>query len=55
MSRAGGQSDVVVVKPRNNVYTVLIIIGTIVNLVAFALLFVRYTAVFGADANIFKM
>jgi hypothetical protein len=54
MSRAGA-NDVVVVKPRTNVYTVLVIIGTLINLIGFALLFVRYTQVFGDTANLFKM
>jgi hypothetical protein len=54
MSRASS-GDVVVVKPKNNVYTVLAIIATLVNLVGFALLFVRYTQVFGDKANLFQL
>jgi hypothetical protein len=54
MSRAAS-GDVVIVKPRNNVYTVLVIVATLVNLAAFALMFVRYTVVFGDKANLFQM
>jgi hypothetical protein len=54
MTRASS-GDVVIVKPKTNVYTVLVIIATLVNLVGFALLFVRYTQVFGSNANLFQL
>jgi len=52
MSRAA-TGDVVVVKPTNNVYTVLALIGVLVNLIGFILLVMRYLAVFGDQSNIF--
>jgi hypothetical protein len=52
MSRAA-TGDQVIVKPTNNVYTVLAIVGTLVNLAGFLVIFLRYTAVFGANASLF--
>lgn len=46
MSRAGA-GDVVVVKPMNNVYTVMVIVGTLVQLLTFFILFMRFKSVFG--------
>jgi hypothetical protein len=54
MSRAGA-GEPVVVKPTNNVYTVLAIIGTLVNLLGFLVIFLRFTAVFGDKANLFNV
>jgi hypothetical protein len=53
MSRAGS-GEPVVVKPTNNIYTILAIIGTVVNLLGFLVLFLRFTAVFGDKANLFR-
>jgi hypothetical protein len=53
MSRAA-TGDVVVVKPTNNVYTVLAIVATLVNIIGFILLFLRYSTVFGSTTNIFQ-
>jgi hypothetical protein len=47
MSRSGA-GDVVVVKPTNNVYTVMVIVATLVQLLAFMVIFVRFHTVFGA-------
>jgi hypothetical protein len=47
MSRMGA-GDVVVVKPANNVYTVMVIVATLVQLLAFLVIFVRFHSVFGA-------
>ena len=47
MSRAGA-GDLVVVKPANNVYTVLVIVATLVQVLALAIVFLRYKAVFGS-------
>jgi hypothetical protein len=41
-------------KPSNNVYTVLAVVATLVNIICFLLLVVRFTAVFGASANLFS-
>ena len=52
MSRAA-TGDVVVVKPTNNVYTVLALIGVLVNLIGFVLLLMQYWNVFGKNSNMF--
>lgn len=46
--------DRVVVKPTNNVYTVLALVAALVNIVCFVLILMRYTAVFGDKANLFS-
>jgi hypothetical protein len=46
--------DRVIVKPTNNVYTVLALVALLVNVICFLLLLMRYTAVFGASANLFS-
>ena len=46
MSRAGG--DVIVIKPQNNVYTVMVIVATAVQVLALMVLFLRYKSEFGA-------
>jgi hypothetical protein len=46
MSRAAG--DVVVIKPQNNVYTVMVIVATAVQVLALMVLFFRYKSEFGA-------
>jgi len=52
MSRAA-TGDVVVVKPANNVYTVLALIGLLVNLIGFIMLVKQYWYVFGPTSNMF--
>jgi hypothetical protein len=54
MSRAS-TGDQVIVKPSNSVYTVLAIVGTLVNVLGFLILLMRFTAVFGDKANLFQM
>jgi len=46
MSRAGA-GDVVVVKPTNNVYTVMVIVATAVQVLTLVVLVLRYKSVFG--------
>jgi hypothetical protein len=46
MSRMGG--DVVVVKPANNVYTIMLIVATLVQLLTFLVVFMRFKSAFGA-------
>jgi hypothetical protein len=53
MSRAA-TGDVVLAKPTSNIYTVLAIIATLVNVSSFILIFLRYTAVFGDTKNLFQ-
>jgi hypothetical protein len=45
MTRMAG--DAIVVKPTNNVYTVLVIVAFLLELVAFIVMFTRAGAVFG--------
>jgi len=52
MSRIATGNEIVV-KPRNNVYTVLVIVAALVNILAFVILCLRFTTVFGKDANLF--
>ena len=42
------------VKPGNNVYTVLVLVALLVNIIAFLVIFLRYAVVFGATANLFS-
>jgi hypothetical protein len=51
MSRIAS-GDVVIVKPSNNVYTVLLAIATVVQILGLIVIFLRFTQVFGA--NIFN-
>ena len=46
MSRAGG--DVVVVKPANNVYTIMVIVATLAQLLTLLVVIVRFKSVFCA-------
>ncbi|MCC7350983.1 MAG: hypothetical protein IT446_10465 [Phycisphaerales bacterium] len=46
MSRAA-TGDTVVIKPSNNVYTVLVVIATIVEILGLIVLFSRATTIFG--------
>jgi hypothetical protein len=54
MSRIATGDRPLVMKPSNNVYTVLAVVATLVNIICFLLLVVRFTAVFGASANLFS-
>jgi hypothetical protein len=47
MSRAGA-GDVVVVKPANNVYTIMLIVATLVQLLTLLIIVVRFKSAFGA-------
>lgn len=47
MSRMAG--DAIVVRPTNNVYTVLVIIATLVELAAFLVMFTRASSLFGGS------
>jgi hypothetical protein len=46
MSRVGA-ADVVLIKPQNNVYTVMVIVATVVQLLAFMVVFFRFHTEFG--------
>ncbi len=43
--------NVVVVKPTNNVYTALVVIGCLANVLAFVVLFLRAADIFTGDAK----
>jgi hypothetical protein len=47
MSRVGA-GDVVVIKPQNNVYTVMVIVATVVQVLTLLVIFLRYKSAFGA-------
>jgi hypothetical protein len=47
MSRGSLGVDPIPVRPTNNVYTVLVIAASIVNVLALIVLMVKYNAVFG--------
>jgi hypothetical protein len=53
MSRAA-TGDVVIAKPSSNIYTVLVVVATLINLIGFLLIFLRYTTVFGDTKNLFQ-
>jgi hypothetical protein len=53
MTRAAS-SDRIEVKPTNNIYTALAVVAVLVNLITFILIFMRWSAVFGANQNLFK-
>jgi hypothetical protein len=46
--------DRIIVRPTNNVYTILAIIAVLVNVICFVLILMRYSAVFGDKANLFQ-
>jgi hypothetical protein len=46
MSRVGS-GDMLVVKPSNNVYTVLVILATLASVLAFVVVMMRHKDVFG--------
>jgi hypothetical protein len=54
MSRIATGDRPVIVKPTNNVYTVLAAVALLVNIICFLLILQRFTAVFGANANLFS-
>ena len=54
MSRIATGDRPIVVKPTNNVYTVLVAVALLVNVIAFLIIFLRYAVVFGANANLFS-
>ncbi|MGD0541093.1 MAG: hypothetical protein ABSB33_06225 [Tepidisphaeraceae bacterium] len=54
MSRIATGERPLVMKPSNNVYTVLAVVATLVNIICFLVLLMRFTAVFGDKANLFS-
>jgi hypothetical protein len=54
MSRIATGDRPVIVKPSNNVYTVLVAVAVLVNLICFAVMFMRFLTVFGDKANMFS-
>lgn len=53
MSRMSGGDRFSVGRPRNNIYTALAVVGTLVNIIGFVVIFVRFATVFGAKVNLF--
>jgi hypothetical protein len=54
MSRIATGDRPVIVKPSNNVYTVLVAVAVLVNIICFLVIFMRFLAVFGDKANLFS-
>lgn len=54
MSRIATGDRPVIVKPSNNVYTVLVAVALLVNIICFLVIFLRFMAVFGSQANLFS-
>jgi hypothetical protein len=52
MSRIATGDRPIVVKPTNNVYTVLAAIALLVNIICFLLILMRYTTVFGSASSL---
>ena len=46
--------DRVTLTPSNNIYTVLAIIATLINLIGFVVIALAYTAVFGSKSTLFS-
>jgi hypothetical protein len=53
MSRAA-TSDIVSVKPTNNIYTALVAAAIIAELIGFIALFLSYSDVFGTTSSLFS-
>lgn len=47
MSRVSG-GDVIVIKPQNNVYTVMVIVAAFVQILTLLIVVLRFKSVFGA-------
>lgn len=54
MSRIATGDRPVIVKPSNNVYTVLVAVALLVNVICFLVFFMRFLTVFGNKANLFS-
>ena len=52
MSRAGGPEQIIV-RPTNNVYTALVVVCVIVEIVGLIVLFMRHKTLFGPDVGLF--
>lgn len=53
MSRAA-TGDTVVVKPVNNVYTVLVLIAIVAEIIGFVALFLRHADIFPGNGSLFS-
>ena len=51
MSRVAAASDVITVKPSNNIYTVLVWVAFLAELIAFVALYMKANEVFVASAK----
>jgi hypothetical protein len=49
MSRMSAGGDQILVKPTNNVYTVLVVIGIIAEVLAFVYMWMRHTDLIGTN------
>lgn len=53
MSRLPSGPSEQLVRPTNNIYTVLTVIATLVNIIGFIIIFSHYSVIFGPSANLF--
>lgn len=51
MSRAAATTDVITVKPSNNIYTVLVIVAFLAELIGFLMLLARASTIFTGDSR----
>jgi hypothetical protein len=54
MSRIATGDRPIIVKATNNVYTVLVAVALLVNVICFLVIFMRFLTVFGSKANLFS-
>lgn len=53
MSRAGGPEQIIV-RPTNNVYTALVVVCVVVEIIGLIALYVRYSTLFGPEKGLFS-
>lgn len=53
MSRAGGPEQIIV-RPTNNVYTALVVVCVVVEIIGLIALYVRYSTLFGSEKGLFS-
>jgi hypothetical protein len=49
INSASAASDVIIVKPKDNIYTMLLIVATVVQALAFLIVYLQYGNVFGGN------
>ncbi len=54
MSRIGAGAAVEEVKPSNNIYTVLVAVSLLIEIIGFVVLYMRHSEIFGAGKGLFS-